>query len=259
MTDCLNGKALHLRWSEAPWDEAVLGYPVIQIERIEMLGSPDRAREEFRQFEQHCASRGVGMVSCRMPHDQLRESMLIEDAQFRFVEMAYRPERALVAEDAWMHGLVVRPAQHEDLKEVRHIASTAFRNERFYMDPRLNPEVSDIRYGNWALSAFEHPQQRLHVLTDGGQLVSFFVIELQERNVCYWHLNAIADAFQGKGYGLRCWRAMLQWAREQGCASVASSVVARNHRVINLYAKLGFRFAAPNMTFHWIAPDFPAN
>lgn len=253
MVEHLNGRSLVLRWSEAPWDEAVLGYPVVQIEHIELLGEPVYARAEFRDFERRIAARGVGMVSCRLPHDRLRESMLLEDAQFRFVEMAYRPERKLTVDDAWAHDLTVRRARTEDLITVRQIASTAFRNERFYVDPRLSPEISDRRYGNWAGSSFEHPRQELYVLSEADNLISFFVIERQESGVCYWHLNAVAAVFHGHGYGQRCWQAMLQWAREQGCTSVASSIVARNYRVLNLYAKLGFRFTAPNMTFHWIA------
>jgi RimJ/RimL family protein N-acetyltransferase len=36
-----------------------------------------------------------------------------------------------------------------------------------------------------------------------------------------------------------------------GCDSVSTTVAVRNVRVINLYAKLAFRFRAPAMTFHW--------
>ena len=69
---------------------------------------------------------------------------------------------------------------------------------------------------------------------------------------CYWHLNAVATELQGKGYGRRAWSAMLQHAQANGARRVRTSIVARNHRVLNLYARLGFRFPPPLMTLHWV-------
>jgi len=45
---------------------------------------------------------------------------------------------------------------------------------------------------------------------------------------------------------------MLHQAREAGAQRVRTCIVARNHRVLNLYAGLGFRFPPPQMTFHWV-------
>ncbi len=253
MTEQLTSAALRLRWSEAPWDEAVLGRPVWQIDTMELTGDPAEAEATFKAFEQRREARGVVLVSCRLPHQFLRESMFLEDRGFRFVEMVYRPERALDPAECWAHGLQITRAHLADLPELLTIAGSAFSNERFHMDPRLDSAAGDQRYRNWVRSALDHPRQQLYVLRDGARTIAFFVVEWQGGGLCYWHLNAIAPDAQGQGYGERCWRAMMDLAREQGCASVASSVIARNNRVVNLYAKLGFRFMAPSMTFHWVA------
>ena len=98
----------------------------------------------------------------------------------------------------------------------------------------------------------DHPSQRLHVIRDGSLLAAFFVTERLADGTCYWHLNAVTPDAQGKGYGRRAWLAMLHQAQGDGAQRVRTSIVARNHRVLNLYARLGFRFPPPLMTFHWV-------
>lgn len=242
---------LLLIWSEAPWDSVIFGYPVLQIGQLEMRGAD--ADKDFTTFETARDGIGGGLVSCRLPHDRLRESMLLEDHGFRFIEMAYHPElgqleKLVLPADT----LSVACARPQDLPEVLEIAGNAFHNERFHVDPRLDPKLGDLRYCNWVRSSLDHPRQRLTLVRDGERLVAFFVTEILEDGTCYWHLNAVAPNAQGQGYGRRAWQAMLRKARDEGASRVQTCIVARNHRVLNLYVRLGFRFSAPLMTFHWV-------
>lgn len=254
MSERLDTPGLALAWSEAPWDTAVTGYPVWQIDHM-ALGEGD-TRPAMAAFESARDRSGVGLVSCRLPHDRLRESLFLEEHGFRFIEMLYQPEIKLASvtdlgEDPLLN---VRTATEADLPTVVAIAGTAFANERFHMDPRLGPRLGNPRYQNWIKSCFQHPTQLLSVLSDEDKLVAFFVTETLADGLCYWHLNAVAPEAQGQGYGRRAWRTMLQQAAEAGARRVRTSIVARNVRVLNLYARLGFRFLAPQMTFHWVRP-----
>jgi len=245
--------SLLLTWSEAPWDSAVLGAPVLQITDIEFRGV--QAAGDFASFEATRDALGACMVSCRLAHDRLRESMLLEDHGFRFIEMAYLPELQQLGKRALPDdSLRVMAATARDLPEVLEIAGVAFRNERFHVDPRLDPQLGDLRYCNWVKSTLDHPSQQLTLVKDGERLVAFFVTEMLVDGTCYWHLNAVAPDAQGQGYGRRAWIAMLRQAREAGAGRVRTSIVARNYRVLNLYARLGFSFPAPLMTFHWVRP-----
>lgn len=242
---------LLLTWSEAPWDSVIFGYPVLQISQMEVRGTG--ANQDFTAFEAARDGMGAGLVSCRLPHDRLRESMLLEGRGFRFIEMTYHPELDRMEEHAPPVGtLSVVSAGPEDLPEVLDIAGHAFRNERFHVDPRLDPSLGDLRYCNWVKSSLNHPSQRLLLVRDDSRLVAFFITEMLGDGTCYWHLNAVAPNAQGQGYGRRAWQAMLRQAREDGARRVQTCIVARNHRVLNLYAHLGFRFAPPLMTFHWV-------
>ncbi len=254
--DCARGVVdtpdLRLEWAEAPWDTAIFGFPVLQISRIEVLGPS--AAGDLAIFEAARDQLGAGLVSCRMSHECLRESMLLEDHGFRFIEMLYMPELADLAGSRLDEktGLDVGLAREEDLPALMEIAGNAFRNERFHIDPRLDSRLGDERYRRWVQSSHTHPRQQLYVVRDGAKQVAFFVTEMLPDGTCYWHLNAVSPEVQGQGYGRRAWKAMLHQAREAGAQRVRTCIVARNHRVLNLYAGLGFRFPPPQMTFHWV-------
>lgn len=243
---------LLMSWVEAPWDTRVLGAPVLQISTIEVRGA--NAAAAMRPFEELRDRIGCSLISCRLPHDRLRESMLLEDAGFRFIEMVYQPEITDLNEIdiSDFDALGVSLAEADDMNSVSAIAGRAFGNERFHVDPRIPSHIGDVRYQNWVLQAFQHPRQRLYVLRDKATVVAFFIVEYLEDGSCYWHLTAVAPEVQGKGYGMRAWRTMMAEARCAGARCVRTSIVARNVRVLNLYARLGFRFLEPSMTFHWV-------
>lgn len=254
MAEQIDLASLCMTWSDAPWDQVVCGFPVLQITAMKIRGPS--AAEDFRIFEHARDHVGAGLVSCRLPHQCLPESMLLEECGFRFIEMVYRPELELskLAPENRDEGLLVSRARDSDMPTLLEITGSAFRNERFRMDPRLNPAASDLRYQNWVASSQRHATQQLHVVRDAAKIVAFFVTESLDDGICYWHLNALAPDAQGQGYGRRVWLCMLDQARKAGAQRVCSSIVARNVRVLGLYARLGFQFAPPTMTFHWVRP-----
>lgn len=252
MSEHLDTASLRMRWSQAPWDQTACGFPVLQITDMQVRGP--HAGADIEIFERERDHIGAGLVSCRLAHECLAESMLLEDHGFRFIEMLYAPELDLppLSIDKHVAMLAVTRAHEDDLPVLLGIARTSFHNERFKMDPRIDPNVSDLRYQNWVASSLCHPTQELYVICDGVRRIAFFITELLNDGTCYWHLNAVAPDAQGQGYGRRAWVSMLNQAAKGGARRVRTSIVARNHRVLNLYARLGFYFPPPSMTFHWV-------
>ncbi|WP_426106601.1 GNAT family N-acetyltransferase [Massilia sp. TSP1-1-2] len=264
MHKLIDTHALLLAWSRAPWDEAVCGFAVMQVDQIAVRSAA--ARADMQLFEQARDAAGAGLVSCRLLHDRLAESMLLEACGFRFIEMMYAPHLALAAGDvvdqasdrdadqaAGQDGaLRIVRAGPADMDAILAVAASAFQHERFKMDFRLDASISDRRFHNWVANTPGHATQQLYGLYDQQRLVAFFITELQADGTCYWHLNAVAPDAQGQGYGRRAWRAMLGHARQLGAQRVRTSVAARNTRVLAMYARLGFTLPAPSMTFHWV-------
>jgi RimJ/RimL family protein N-acetyltransferase len=252
MPEILNTSSLQMTWSEMPFDKVACGFPVVQINEIKVLGP--NASNDIYIFERHRDCLGAGLVSCRLSNRCIKESMLLEDHDFRFIEMNYAPELYLQSFkiDKNLSLLTVRRADQSDLPSLMTIARTSFHNERFKIDPRIDPRVSDRRYQNWVANSLQHPTQELYVIYDGKNEIAFFITELLGDGTCYWHLNAVKPEMQGHGYGWRAWLSMVNQAVICGALRIRTSIVARNYRVLNLYARMGFFFPQPSMTFHWV-------
>ncbi|MBN1611276.1 MAG: GNAT family N-acetyltransferase [Polyangiaceae bacterium] len=244
--------ALHLLCGLVPWDIEVFGFPVAQITELEVFDAA-RAARDYAPIRGWLERQEVRVLSCRLPHDRLRESMFLEAQGLRFVEMVIHPKLAkLESREFPADTLNIAPATADDLPGLVAIGERAFHFERYHVDPRLDPRLGDKRYARWVRNSFQHPTQRLLKIEDGSDLVAMFVVERRSPEAVYWHLTAIAPEWQGKGYGKRVWRAMLRRHREDGASEVVTTISARNSPVLGLYATLGFSFLPPDMTFHWV-------
>ena len=139
-----------------------------------------------------------------------------------------------------------------DLNAIEAIAHAAFTSGRFLLDWRLPAELSKRRYANWVRTSLKAPQQSVLKAEVEGDLVGFFIVEHRSDGSVYWHLTAVAPAWQGKGMGMSLWRTMLIRHRGEGATSVETTISGHNAPAINLYARLGFTFGSAQTTFHWL-------
>jgi GNAT superfamily N-acetyltransferase len=245
-----------LEWSLVPWDSEIFGFPVAQITRFELEEVAD-PQHVFDAFEDWCIEHDVRLVSCRLDHMRLRESMAIEERGFRFIETVFGPRFDKFGAIARpMHELQVSEATSVDIPKIEDIAYTVFATGRFLLDDRLAPELSRGRYANWVRSSFGSPSETVLKAEADGDLVGFFIVEHRRDQSVYWHLTAVAPEWQGKGMGLSLWQTMLLRHRAEGATFVETTISGHNLPIMNLYARLGFSFASGQMTFHrLIAPE----
>jgi RimJ/RimL family protein N-acetyltransferase len=246
------GRGFQLEFFLVPWDTEILGFPVAQIERIEVEsdGDPASGMEEFSSWlDRH----EIGLASCRLASDRLRESMLLEANGFRFIEMVYSPVLSPIPAPSRIDGdLGIAKAQPEDLPGIEGIAESAFATSRYILDWRLDGEATQRRYRVWVQNSFADPRHEVLKATIAGDLVGFFIVEDRPDAGAYWHLTAIAPTWQGKGIGRRLWGAMVARHHAAGQQRIETTISAHNAPVLNIYTRLGFKFDAPRMTFHWV-------
>lgn len=246
---------LRLDWSEAPWDSAIFESPVLQITSIEIGTNLEAAQRDSLSFIQARQSSSCYLVSCRIGAEKIREGFFLESFDFKFIEMVYHPYVTLVENNTNNNKhsrLTVARATTSSLEKMIAAAELSFGNERFHIDPRIPNQSANRRYANWVKNSIQHPSQELYGIWDHDKLIAFFITEDLPNDVCYWHLTAVFPEHQGKGYGPEIWYTMMSHAWNRGCQTIKTCIAARNYRVINLYARTGFSFSAPLMTYHWM-------
>jgi ribosomal protein S18 acetylase RimI-like enzyme len=247
--------ATRLDCFEVPWDAATFGFPVAEI-RSMTIGDPTTADSVLAAFDDWCDRRRIQLVSCRLPSLSLRESMALESLGFRFVEMVYSPEFELEQViEMPDRAISIAIADDSDRERIEAIAFDAFSTGRFLLDFRLPPEMSRRRYANWVRMSMAGDQQTVVKAVHGKEIVGFFIVEPQADRHVYWHLTAVAPAWQGKGFGLSLWRAMLLRHRAEGAGTVVTTISGHNTAALNLYSRLGFRLRDARATFHWLRPS----
>jgi GNAT superfamily N-acetyltransferase len=129
---------------------------------------------------------------------------------------------------------------------VRGIAGESFSDDRFHGDHNCGQGVADRRFQFW-----------VDDLT-GDPGVAFDILLLRERPIGFMARRAedlilagFARKFTGAGLGDFLWLSVLRKLKEAGLNQARSLISVRNIPVLNLYARLGFKFRDPRATFHY--------
>lgn len=251
-------KALGLSASFVSWDTESFGVPVAQIGHIEVRDTR-QAEGDVHALSDWLLRHGIRLASCRLDHARLRESFLLETVGFRFVEMVYAmqkdigPDQAAVPD---LSGLRWEAAAAEDLPELRRIAAASFVTGRWNVDWRVGEELAGRRYADWVGRSLGDPRHEVLKAMLDDKLAGFFIVEEKPERSVYWHLTAVAPEFHGRGLGWAMWQSMLRRHAVAGLAYASTTISARNVPVVNLYAKLGWRYMTCQMTLHWADPDW---
>lgn len=244
--------SLSLEAMIVPWDTDILGFPVGQINNIKLKGNilVQKLPTDFITWRE---KQRLKIISCRTKHNNIKETMFLEECGFRFVEMVYPVTLNDVYKVNLPETVMLETASEADLDEIQSIAQEVFSTGRFNIDPRLGTELGGRRYAKWVFNSFNNAKHQIIKASVSNQIVGFFVLEYTGQDMVYWHLTAIASRFHGQGFGNRVWQGMLMKHQKESLKKIQSTISAHNFPVLNLYAKLGFKFESPMMTFHWVA------
>ena len=236
------------------WDSVALNRRVFVINKLK-IHNKIAARHELHELILKFEDSNISLVTCRLHHEAIFESMILEDLGFRFIEMVLHPFCSSISERKFAQDkkVVLAEANSLDIPKLSSIAESAFRHERFYYDYRLPKTTNDLRYKNWVIAADRDFDQKIIKLSVESEIVAFFIVEEDaKKKVAYWHLTAVDPTRHGKGLGEKCWHKMLSYHQALNFEKVETTIAARNTPVLNLYSKLNFRFQEPEMTFHWV-------
>jgi|ERR1700722_2660345 RimJ/RimL family protein N-acetyltransferase len=247
----LETRALTLACSRVPMDEETFGVPIAALERVEVRDAGDAALD-YRAFADWCASIRLQLCSARLAQSRIDDSMFLEERGFRFIELAYLaylPDLSGV--DVPKVTVDILPAAADDRESLTGLAERTFQIGRFHQDPRVETAAANRRYGRWMWRAFENERQQVLKCVSGGEVIGFFVVEAPSATERFWSLIGLAPEYTGRGLGYQTWIATMRYHQTEGVKRIATRISSHNIAIVNLYVKLGFRFAEPEITLHW--------
>jgi RimJ/RimL family protein N-acetyltransferase len=247
----IRAKSLNMDYFFVPWDTEIIGRPVAEINRFEVIDF-EEAKIQFACFEEWREQKKIELCSCRIDHDSLTESFFLQEHDFRFIELNYHPEyNGLQKQKFSSDTIEIAIAKEGDKETLAQMAAHTFKHGRFHQDISLGPVIGNERYKTWLINSFSHPTQFVYKCMIDGEIVGFFVTEYSANKNCNWVLVGLAPGLQGRGIGTRVWKAMMNFHQSEGMESITTSISSHNTAVLNLYVKLGFRYPRPQVTFHW--------
>ncbi len=241
--------------TQMPWETRNLGRASYALNVSQL----DQAAEELERL-QHA------FVQAALPLDQLHLSPQLAAMGFYAVETALTPYANLTklpALDAFVadpasalpsgrmpEGLRGAPAEADDFAVIDRIAGQAFRDDRFHMDPGCDAALADQRYVLW-VQQMRDEGKAFYCLKLDDDVIGFMV-----HADSHLPLAGLAPAHGQRGLGAFLWLSALDHLKKQGQTRITTGITANNTAVLNLYARLGFRFRDPRLILHqWI--DLP--
>lgn len=253
---------------EIPWETRNLGMRSFAVAK-NFSQYQDRAflQEEInRKIEEF----GPIFIQARISKTDMRVAILLESLGFYFVETALVPYSVMKKNDALNEFLTDKrkfvPSRYEleNLKlcevdkndnavcgVVKGIAEESFSDDRFHLDPNCEEEIADRRYSYWVEDMLNDDSTAISVLQLSGKIIAFMA-----RKECSLLLAGFSQQYLKSGLGDFLWLSVLEQMLSQGLTQTDTMISANNTAVLNLYARIGFKFKDPTATFHyWSNPS----
>lgn len=246
-----------------PWESRNLGVEAFAI-HPDFVGAPDeeRLRAELDRYRQ---AQARIFIHARIGKNDFGLNRLLERSGFYFVEQTVDPYvvfnkcKPLQNFQAQPQEFVPRRYDHADLvvvpldktdqdscRQVEAIACASFADDRFHLDPNCTPELADQRFGFWVRDLFANHQVHFSLLKHREEVAGFMA-----RQGDHLILAGLASKYKASGLGDYLWLGVCAEMANAGLTQAHTLISANNTGVLNLYARLGFKFRNPAVTFHY--------
>ncbi|MBU8975638.1 MULTISPECIES: GNAT family protein [unclassified Lysobacter] len=224
-----------------PWDERALGMRTAEIVRLEVSDDP-AGRPLIEEVERWGRENGVRYLFGRVDAAAPSAKKAVLDAGFAIVECSIALSRAgfagLPPVPARMRP-ALRPAEEADIGELERIARDDFNHGRFLEDPAIDPALAAARTANWIGDLVR--QRLAYAATSNGKLIGFHAERVSADGR---HADLILTGATGR-YAIMAmplWITALESLSARGVQDCSTLISAANTGIVNLYARLGFRF-----------------
>lgn len=236
-----------------PWDSETFGFPVATYD----IGAEQLDIEQQQQFTDLFRSwtqrNGVQLCSCSVPADSRFWKNFLPANGFKFVDVSLRAVRNDLRSAALIRSRTqLRAAVPSDWAAIEEIAANSFHHGRYHADARIPKTTADLRYRHWIRRALtgDHSIDRVYVLEQDDSIGGFyhFTVENESSDL---RLAAISPKLQGSGLGFEFYLSVLHMIASLGVRRATTTISATNTAILNVFARLEFRFSKPQAIYHW--------
>lgn len=251
---------------ETPWETRNLGLPAYQLSS-EGLDDKAFARVVREDLAALSVTGDLFFVFARLHAAESIKMRVLEQAGFRLIEGTLQPWSKLSGNPLFQRFLddpaAILPSgvsaqeievklldQHEadfaQAERIREIARHSFTADRFHMDPFCGGEKAGQRFAYWVDDLISREGVDFDLLRVRSVIAGFMARRADELI-----LAGFAPEFIGARLGSYLWFSACERVRQAGFDEVHTTISTNNMPVMNLYAKLGFRFRNPMYSFHY--------
>lgn len=228
------------------WDTDFFGV------RTARLRTGRLSRAQMKRALQWCRRRKIECLYFTVDAGDLPTIRVAEDHRFRLVDLRVTYERK--AEDP---GAVEAPAGVEfrlggakDIPALEAIAATAYRDSRFYADPKFKRALCDELYRVWIRKSCRDYADAVWVAQLRGAPVGYVTCHLRPGRLGEIGLVGVSGKARGKGLGGLLTREALRWFSSKGVERVSVVTQGRNVAAQRVYQRAGFLVGGVEQTYH---------
>lgn len=236
-----------------PWDSETFGFPVGEWRFADARAVARERPEATRSIQAWVERAGLELLSARVPARDAEGRLLLSLLGFEFIDCAISveiPELQAASPPPPRHAIrVVAP---EDQAEIVRIAEEAFQLDRYHADARFPKRLPELRHRRWMRELLNEPAARAQTWTIGepgrpaGLITAVFDDDAAEIL-----LAAVDVRRHGGGLGFSLFAGALAALKQAGVRRCVSKQYAANTAIMNVFAGVGFRFAATDAVYHW--------
>lgn len=224
-----------------PWDQRALGFVTAEITTL-CAASTEGATALLDHAESWARANNVHYLFGRVPADSHHLRRALSNHGHAMVECSLTLSRSGFGGLPTIPARVrpqLRMARHDDLPILQAIASLDFNHGRFLEDPAIAREQAAQRTVNWIGDLLD--QGLLQTAESNEKIIGFHAERITTDSR---HADLILTGTSGRYamLAMPLWVRALEHLAERHIEHCSTLVSAANTGVVNLYAKLGFRY-----------------
>lgn len=249
---------------ETPWETRNLGIPGYALNTTQFCDTSDinSLKEELKRL--HVESNSF-FVFARIPRESLHLARPLEQVGFYLVECTVVPfirlqqhemlekfeqdRQSFLPKKFRTTSVFISTIEqpHKELaEEIKKVASESFVDDRFHVDANCSTEIADRRFAYWVDDLVNNVNVSFDLMYIQNELAGFMA---RKNNKLI--LAGFSKTYRAAGLGEFLWLTSCSIIKNLSFKTAETLISINNIAVLNLYARLGFRFKDTQYGLHY--------